>query len=75
MRTAIAWQDLIDEGGISRAEVARRERVSRARVTQLLSLLRLPEDVREALLDEDTSVRGWSVRRALEEVRLYRDGN
>jgi hypothetical protein len=44
-------QKLLDDGVVnSRAEIARRYGISRARMTQILSLLRLPRLVREQLL-------------------------
>ncbi|MEE9382104.1 MAG: hypothetical protein V3V08_01655 [Nannocystaceae bacterium] len=50
---------------MSRVDIARREKLSRARVTQIMSLLTLDEDVTRALLNGDSSAEGWSIRRAL----------
>ena len=62
---AMAWQQEIDSGGMNQARIARRERVTRARVTQVMALLDLPKDVRDRLLAEDEQVRGMSIREAL----------
>ena len=51
LRKALAWQRDLDAGEVaSRAELARREGVTRARVTQVLMLLRLAPDIQEAIL-------------------------
>ena len=48
---ALEWQRLLDSGEVpSRAELARRVGVSRARVTQVLRLLRLNSRVLESLI-------------------------
>ena len=67
LRTAMRWQAEIG-GGLRRADVARRERLFRARVTQIMSLLDLPDDLQNALLDGSSEKESWSVRRALREV-------
>ena len=63
-----AWQDEIDANGITRANIARREGLTRARVTQLMRLLDVPWSTRERLLENDPRVAGWSVRQALRTV-------
>ncbi len=51
---AMELRDRMEVEGISRAELARKLGVSRARVTQWLDLLELPEEViREALVKGD----------------------
>ena len=51
LRKALAWQRDLDAGEVaSRAELARREGITRARVTQVLMLLRLAPDIQEAVL-------------------------
>lgn len=70
LRLAQAWADELEAGGITQADIARREGVSRARVTQMLALLDLDEAKRAELLRGDLM---WSIRRALREVgRHYR---
>ena len=68
LKIAIAWQAEIDARGVRRADIARRERITRARVTQILSLLELPHSVKEMLLDGHDEVAAWSIRRALAAV-------
>ena len=51
LRKALAWQRDLGAGVVaSRAELARREGITRARVTQVLMLLRLAPDIQEAIL-------------------------
>jgi hypothetical protein len=48
MNKALEWQRLLDAGEVSRrAEVARRQGITRARVTQIMKLLALAPDIRE----------------------------
>ena len=52
VRLAFEFQRLLDEGVVNtRAEIADRHGISRARVTQLLNLLKLPESVLGVLLE------------------------
>jgi hypothetical protein len=56
LRKAIEWRRQLDAGEApNQAAIARREGISRARVTQILGLLRLPSEVRSRLL---TTVEG-----------------
>ena len=64
-KMALDWQKLIEQESISRAEISRREGLSRARVTQLMSLLKLPEKVQQGLLAGAPEYAGWTVRRAI----------
>jgi hypothetical protein len=64
----MAWQAEIDRRGIRQADIARRERITRARVTQIMSLLDLPDDLKAMLLEAHEDVSDWSIRRALWEV-------
>ena len=51
LRKAIEWRRQLDAGQVTnQAAIARREGISRARVTQILSLLRLPEKTRRRIL-------------------------
>jgi hypothetical protein len=51
LRKAIAWQQELASGAVARqADIARREGVTRARVTQVLMLLRLAPDIQESIL-------------------------
>lgn len=65
LHRAILWQEEISSNGTTRAGIARREGLSRARVTQILTLLGLPEEVKAKLLSDDKEVMGWSVRKVL----------
>jgi hypothetical protein len=48
---ALEWQALLDSGEVpSRAALARQLGVSRAHVTQVLRVLRLPQEERQAML-------------------------
>ncbi len=51
LRTALKWQELLESGEASnQAAIARREGITRARVTQVLGLLRLTSDIQEHIL-------------------------
>ena len=51
LRKAIVWRQELDAGAVAKqAEIARREGVTRARVTQIMMLLRLAPDIQERVL-------------------------
>lgn len=51
LQMAIEWQRQLDAGEVeTRAEIARREGVTRARVTQVMALLRLAPEIQEHIL-------------------------
>ena len=51
LRKAMEWQGLIESGEVrNQAEVARREGITRARVTQVMAMLRLAPEIREQIL-------------------------
>ena len=52
----------VKQESISRAEISRREALSRARVTQVMRLLMLPEKVQQGLLDSAPEYVDWTVR-------------
>jgi hypothetical protein len=63
---AIEWKGMLDEGIVTSSnEMARRERLSRARVTQVMNLLKLPEAVKMFLasLDDSREIREHSERK------------
>ena len=68
LQKALDWQKLIEQESMTRAEISRREGLSRARVTQLMSLLKLPEKVQQGLLAGTPEYSGWTVRQGLGEV-------
>jgi len=52
LRKAQTWRALLDSGQVAnQAEIARREGVSRARVTQIMCLLRLAPEVQHRVLE------------------------
>ena len=67
LERAQLWQSLIDSQGMSRADIARREGISRARVTQIMSLLTLPAAVIEAIKSGKDG--GMTIRQALKLVK------
>jgi ParB-like chromosome segregation protein Spo0J len=66
LRRVLAWKAAIDAGTVTQADIARRERLTRARVCQLMKLSALPEGLQARLLSEDPSVAGMTVRDALQ---------
>ena len=57
LRKAIEWQGLLESGEmISQADIARREGITRARVTQIMALLRLAPETRERILSMPNTV-------------------
>jgi len=53
-------------GGLKKSEIARREGLTRARVTQLMKLVHLPDEVKTGVKAGDDSFSGWSIRQAIE---------
>lgn len=50
LRKAVEWQKLIDGGEVNKADIARMNECSRPRITQIMSLLKLSQEVRELIL-------------------------
>ncbi len=51
LRKAIGWQALLESGQIaSQADIARQEGITRARVTQVMGMLRLSPEIQEQIL-------------------------
>jgi hypothetical protein len=51
LRKALEWQALLASGeALNKSDIARREGITRARVTQVMGLLRLAPEIREHLL-------------------------
>ena len=62
LRKAIAWQQELDAGEVaSQAEIARRESLTRARVTQVLMLLHLARDIQDRILNMPKSIKPSSI--------------
>jgi hypothetical protein len=72
LRKAIEWKELLESGkGVTQADIARREGLSRARVTQIMDLLNLAPDIREYILSMPETVRRAVVtERALRPIKL-----
>jgi len=57
LQVAIEWQAQLDAGEVeTQAAIARREGITRARVTQIMALLRLVPEIREHILAMPDSV-------------------
>jgi hypothetical protein len=51
LRKALEWEALLESGQVrNQAEIARQEGITRARVTQVMGLLRLAPEIREQIL-------------------------
>jgi ParB family chromosome partitioning protein len=55
LEEGVAYQQLIDEFGLTQGEVARRVGKSRPAITNTLRLLELPENIRQAVIDNQVS--------------------
>ena len=75
LRKATEWRRLLDSGELpSQADIARREGLTRARVTQILGLLRLCSEIHEAILSlPKTSRRSVITERSLRPIVLLED--
>ena len=57
LRKAIEWQALLESGTIaSQSQIARREGITRARVTQIMCMLRLAPEIRAQILSMPDAV-------------------
>ena len=58
LRKAIEWQVLLESGEIvNQADIARQEGITRARVTQVMGMLRLAPEIREKILSTPNAIR------------------
>lgn len=78
LQKAIEWQTLLYSGEVTtRNEIARRERISAARVTQIMSLLHLVPEIQEYILamPETTHCPVVSIRslRAITKIENHRE--
>jgi len=75
LRKAIEWKGLLETGEIaSQADIARQEGVSRARVTQVMGMLRLATEIQEHILSMPVMVPRPSVsERALRPIEPITD--
>ncbi|RJP21157.1 MAG: hypothetical protein C4529_07795 [Deltaproteobacteria bacterium] len=75
LRKAIEWQDLLQSGEASnQAAIARREGITRARVTQVMGMLRLAPEIQEHVLSLPDVVRRPAIsERALRPIAQLED--
>jgi len=75
LRKALEWQALLESGQVhNQAEIARREGITRARVTQVMSLLRLPPEIQQHILTMPDAVRRPAItERALRPITQLED--
>jgi hypothetical protein len=75
LRKALEWQALLQSGQVhNQAEIARREGITRARVTQVMSLLRLPPEIQQHILALPDMVRRPAItERALRPIAQIAD--
>jgi hypothetical protein len=67
LQMAMEWQRQLDAGEVeTRAEIARRGGITRARVTQIMAMLRLPPETQEHIL----AMPEWLGRPAISERAL-----
>ena len=75
LRKAIEWRRLLDAGEVScQADIARQEGLTRARVTQVMGMLRLAPDIQEHILSMPETVgRPAITERALRSITMFED--
>jgi hypothetical protein len=74
-RKALEWQALLQSGRVrNQAEIARREGITRARVTQVMALLRLAPEIQQHILSMPDAVRRPAItERALRPIAKLED--
>ncbi len=75
LHKAITWQALLDSGEVrNQAEIAQREGITRARVTQIMGMLRLAPEIQEHILSlPSTACRSSISERALRHIAQNED--
>jgi DNA-directed RNA polymerase sigma subunit (sigma70/sigma32) len=75
LRKAIEWRRQLHAGEVpNQAAIARREGITRARVTQVLALLQLPTEIRRDIMAaQDDSPRRCLSEHALRRIATVRD--
>ena len=68
----MAWDELMLRRGWNRSRLAAEVGYTRARITQIMHLLRLPAEMKEQLLEGDVRVVGMTIREAIEIARGVR---
>jgi hypothetical protein len=72
LRKALEWQALLESGEVrNQAEIARREGITRARVTQVMGMLQLAPEIQQHILSMPDAVRRPAItERALRPIAL-----
>jgi hypothetical protein len=75
LRKAIEWQALLESGKIAnQTDIARREGITRARVTQVMGMLRLAPEIQEHVLSmPDAASRTLISERMLRPIGTIKD--
>ena len=75
LQKAMRWRTLLEFGQVrNQAEIARREGITRARVTQIMRMLRLAPEIQEHILSLPGAVRRSSIsERALRDIAQLED--
>ena len=75
LRKSLEWEALLESGRVrNQAEIAQREDFTRARVTQIMALLRLAPEIREHILSMPDTVRCPAItERALRSITQIED--
>jgi len=75
LRKAIEWQALLESGKIAnQTDIARREGITRARVTQVMGMLRLAPEIQEHVLSmPDAASRPLISERMLRPIGTIKD--
>jgi DNA-directed RNA polymerase sigma subunit (sigma70/sigma32) len=71
---AIQWKKMLDDGEVgSLSELAKKVGLTRARVTQIMNLLKLPEKAKKSLreLDDPKIIRRYSERRLRQSLNSF----
>jgi alkylated DNA nucleotide flippase Atl1 len=71
----VEWQKMLDEGEVSSlAQIAKIEGLTRARVTQIMNLLKLPAEMKEFLngLQDPVKIQKYSERRLRKSLKSER---
>ncbi len=75
LKTAQEWQRQLNAGEVeNQAAIARREGITTARVSQVMSLLRLADDIRQRILDmPQLAGKSLVTERAMRPIALLKD--
>jgi hypothetical protein len=68
LHIAKQFQQQLETGSVNKAELARRHRMSRARVTQIMNLLNLESRTKEEILNMSQPEQGYFTERKLRKI-------